>query len=403
MLTVDDFRLVWPEGLRLAAGARIMDFAGHVYLSVTQDGTGASLLRLEAGGEWEVVYEASPASPDEATRERGCRGLAVFQGKSDSVPVLYAATDSPRGARILRSEDGAAFTESATDQTAQDGISSFEELLPFGSWLLAIPQGDDGLGNNWSRPALYVSDDPSAGPWRNATPVAFEIEGDEAVSSLCAFGPYLYAGTTNSERGFGLWRTKATGEPPFTWEQVLAAGAGRHTLNERVSAMAVFDSALYLAAGASPEAAEASCGGPLGAEIIRLEANNSWELIVGTPRFSPDGLKVPMSVMGPGFDNPDNTLVSALAAHDGCLYFAMAAPGMSLHRGTYRDSGGLCIWASQDGETFQEIAFGETGMAGACAARSTSLGLVVATECVGRELADEDPEDVECGGLWIGS
>ena len=43
---------------------------------------------------------------DEVPRDRGFRGMTVFQGRSDKRPALYVSTISNWGSLLLRSEDG---------------------------------------------------------------------------------------------------------------------------------------------------------------------------------------------------------------------------------------------------------------------------------------------------------
>jgi len=56
------------------------------------------------------------------------------------------------------------------------------------------------------------------------------------------------------------------------------------------------------------------------AELIRIYPDDSWDLIVGTPRETPDGIKSPLSGFGPGFDYAMNVHIWRMQAHDGWLY-----------------------------------------------------------------------------------
>ena len=60
--------------------------------------------------------------------------------------------------------------------------------------------------------------------------------------------------------------------------------------------------------------------GPAGSELIRILPDDSWELIVGSSRKTPDGEKRPLSGLPPGFGNLFNGYFWSLEAHDGWLY-----------------------------------------------------------------------------------
>jgi SAM-dependent methyltransferase len=60
--------------------------------------------------------------------------------------------------------------------------------------------------------------------------------------------------------------------------------------------------------------------GPAAGEVIRINADDSWDLIVGTPRLTPDGAKSPLSGLGPGFNNPFSGYIWSMAEYDGHLF-----------------------------------------------------------------------------------
>ena len=87
---------------------------------------------------------------------------------------------------------------------------------------------------------------------------------------------------------------------PYHWEKVLDGGAGRGALNQGAVAMHAFNGALYIGTGIQNGGYDwRNKIGPAAAEIIRLNANGSWDIIVGNPR---DG-KRPLSEMFAGFNN----------------------------------------------------------------------------------------------------
>ncbi len=391
-------------------------FDGHVYLGVTHHaGEGpedaARILRYDPEhAEWLEVFRSPMVKADSrasashvymfgktdakavATQVplyRGYRGMAVYQGKSDRKPSLYVGAISHWGARILRSEDGLHFTPVAEPGLGDPNLLSFRSLVVFNDHLFAAHTGSisgEVMDRNFSdTTSIYVSDDPGGGDWHLAMPLNFGDANNKAIFGLTVFGEHLYAGTGNPEEGFQVWRTAAQGKPPFKWECVMNRGAYRHTLNEVAIAMAAFKGALYIGTGIPGLGYDKTYDvGPAAAELIRLNADGSWDLIVGTPRFTPDGLKVPLSAMGPGFDDTQNTVFWSMGVHDGSLYVGTnnVRPWKIAMRGDREMVGGAQLWASDDGENWQAVTldgFGNHFAIGIRTQLSTPLGFFVGT------------------------
>ena len=69
------------------------------------------------------------------------------------------------------------------------------------------------------------------------------------------------------------------------------------------------------------------------AELLRINPDDTWDLVVGTPRQTPEGVKRPLSGMDVGFDNPLNIHVWRMQSHNGYLFVGHAE---SLHSVTDR-------------------------------------------------------------------
>jgi hypothetical protein len=399
-------------------------FEGHLYLGTTTPKANGPtdrtrILRHHPGeGRWEVMFE-SPVLPadDEAqaravarggemakrmpppaalAREFGTRALAVFQGQSDPKPCLYAGVMSVWGGLVLRAEDGREFRP-VTPHGIEDTTNlSFRGLVALNGWLFAAPAGTVSrtvADLNLAPAALvYANDDPARAPWRRAAEPGFGDPANRCVFSLAVAHGHLYAGTGHPTRGFQLWRTRAEGAPPFAWERVLTDGAWRYSHNLSTGAMAEFGGDLYLGSGIPGLGYDRDNDvGPAACELIRMRPDGSWDLIFGEPRFTPAGLKVPLSGHGPGLDDPYNSVVWAMAAHDGALYlgthqwepfdWAMHGKGEPLR-------GGYQLWGSLDGETWTRLidagngSVTSTGLRTLC---STPAGLYVGT-CVHTKL-----------------
>lgn len=403
-------------------------FNGFLYLGTTTpkasgaEDRGRILRHHPDTGAWEVMFEAPVLVPDAAIqaravarggpmarkvppptalgREFGIRSMAVFQGPGDAAPCLYAGTMSVWGGLVLRSEDGKTFAPVTTPGLGPDlgdsEILSFRGLTAFKGKLFTSPAGtvSDTVNdlNLAPRQMVYVSDDPVSGVWKPACEEGFGDPVNKGIFSLAAAHGYLYAGTASPMRGFQLWRTKGTGKLPYRWDCVLTDGAGRFNHNYCTTAMTEFNGDLYVGSGIPGLGYDRENDvGPAAGELIRVRPDGTWDLIFGEPRFTPDGLKVPLSGRGPGLDDPYNSVIWSMCVHDGALYFgthqwepfdyAMHGKGAPLQ-------GGYQLWASHDGESWDELihaGHGRITSTGLRTLQSTPQGLYVGT-CVHTKL-----------------
>src|SRR5262249_45422412 len=82
-----------------------------------------------------------------------------------------------------------------------------------------------------------------------------------------------------------------------------------------------FNGALYAGTGIQDGGRDITNNiGPAASEVIRIYPDDTWDLVVGDPRLTRQGLKIPSSGLGPGFDNPFCGYVWRLRVHDGTLY-----------------------------------------------------------------------------------
>ncbi len=392
MLTADRFTVVASGGLgrELAITAHSMAyFRGHLYLGTTcanpvEAKDAPRILRYDFDtGEWQTVYEAPLTEPvgrqlvadrtlgDLSTlrrgkvplpRHSGYRSMCVFQGKSDDAPALYVSSMSRSGASILRSADGETFETVGEPGLGDPDIYSFRGLVAFDGRIFASPVGmitDEFLDRNHGRDAkVYVSDDPRAGHWVPAAEPGFGDPTNLAVYTLRpAFGR-LYAGTANPDRGFQVWQTEARGSPPFEWTRVLGDGAGAFNHNMAVCAMAEFKGALYVGSGITGFGYDTTHDvGPASCELLRVYPDGKWDLIAGQMRFTPDGLKVPLSLLGPGLGDFYNSVIWSLGVHNDVLYMGTHQweAFRCLHINAPNIVGGYQLWASADGEKWTPV------------------------------------------------
>src|SRR5262249_6574948 len=129
---------------------------------------------------------------------------------------------------------------------------------------------------------------------------------------------------------------------------------------------------------------------------------DTWDLVMGDPRMTRLGFKVPVSGLGPGFDNAFTGYIWRLREHDGVLYagtYDSAAYLPFVDRSTWppamdrlldlglaerflRQRGGCELWRTSDGNHWTPVTrngFGNSYNWGIRSLLSTPHGLFVGT------------------------
>jgi hypothetical protein len=343
------------------------------------------------------------------------RCMVVFQGKSDERPALYTLPVVGRnapGCSTLRSLDGIHFEKLNPPQLEgeQQNFGSFRAVAPFKGKLWVAPtqtKGDPKVLRTYANVIENVdvrcSDDPVRGRWEISCAPGFGDPTNRGIIEMQAWGDYLYVGTLNVREGFQLWRTDGEGPAPHRWERVLDRGADRGPLNQAVLSMAVFNDCLYIGTAIQNGGHDKTNNiGPAAAEVIRVYPDGTWDLVCGYPRLTRQGLKIPTSGMGPGFDNPLAGYLWRLCAHDGALYagtYDLSTYVPFLDRSHWPDHvrrifdpatlerflklrGGAELWRSTDGDNWVPVTrngFNNHYNFGIRAIQSTPVGLFVGT------------------------
>ena len=336
-------------------------FQGWLYLGVSAypvdpGHSGHALLlrhRLRESG-WEQVHSSPIESPwlqQNGQRRRfalelGWRALTVLPDPDQATPTLYALRLGLRAPALLHSSDGTHFQEQPNPGPTAQGPCIALRGCSGQVFAISVAAAHD---RGCAAAPLWMCRDPRQPDWQPASAPGFGDPDNRTLDGLQVFNGQLYAATGNPDYGFQLWKSTVRGQPPFAWEQVLREGALRYSRNPRVETLVVFKDALYL--GTRAARADATLPGDAGAEIIRVLADDRWELVMGTPRFSPLGLQVPLSSHGPGFGDARNPRITRLAATSEALYAAL---------GRYRDPADMPtasapLWKSVDGESWQGL------------------------------------------------
>jgi nucleoside-diphosphate-sugar epimerase len=352
-------------------------------------------------------------------RDLGYRGMTVFQGTSDRRPALYVGSISTvlRGcaARLLRSDDGTTFEPVGEPGLGNKNVSTLRAMVGFDHHLYVPPAGEGITLNSNKASVIMRSADPAGGRWEAACPPGFDDPTNMGVFEMAEFEGHLYAGTFN-EQGYQVWKTPATGDAPNQWTRVVTDGAHRGPQNEIAMSMCVFDGALYVGSGIQNGGYDrVRKVGPAAPELIRIRPDDSWDLVIGKERNTPQGRKRPLSGIGPGFGNPFAGYFWRMVVHDGWLYLTTFDWGVFLPLAgnpsvTARvlmrrygaeelasRAGGFEMWRTRDGIEWSPVTtngFGNPYNYGGRTLVSTGGGLLVGTA---NPFAPETPAQLATG------
>lgn len=301
---------------------------------------GAEIWRHRRDG-WEKVYQSGPVDvsgvpyppefnvPGEnawAAQEPGFRSMITFTDASGE-EAIYAASAASLvpGRLLLKSTNGTTWEKVATFNPLPGiGIkeSDSRSIMVHNNKLYVGPAG---LG----QAKLYATDNPTTtGDGSNWVEMAdFTAAGDGinvAVVSMVSWQGYLYVGTQNDIGGFELWKGIAQ-SPDDTWIRIIKSGAG-DLANTRPLTMTVFKNALWVGTSMFPLSVEPPyLLPPKGFEFIRVDADDTWNLVIGDyfaqkPAEGVPTLRVPESGWPGGFGNFLNIYCWSLKEFDGVLY-----------------------------------------------------------------------------------
>ncbi len=270
-------------------------------------------------GVWDRVFQspldldnpgAGPPAPPEPRvgkklpHDVGFRGMAAYT-ESDGTEALYAFgvnstilwdTNILPPPRILRTTDGVNWEPIPQDE------GTFLRDLPFDADHSSYrsPEAFEGKlfvlsGPVFGQGYLIASANPKAGndAWYLAGP------SDTLFYEMESFNGYLYLGSFDPAGGYSVLKTRAQGPPPYQFTTVIPNGA---YLTDRPSPSVV---SMYVSDG------RLFVGTATQTEIIRINPDDTWDLVVGSPRQapSPDGgleWKYPISNLDAGFGHTLN-------------------------------------------------------------------------------------------------
>lgn len=382
---------------------------------------GATLWRHDPDTQaWDVVWRSPQETDAEgypSPRDRNIRASLVFQAAGEQEPAVYFGVSAMDGSvRLIRSIDGDTFEEGPATGLGlgpQADVPSIRSLCALNGRVFTSPvgmaRGRGMLDDNMSiLPAVLSADHPFAAHWEPVSEPGFGDPDNLAINELAIHGGFLYAGTLNTRRGYQVWRGDLGGRPPYRWERILTDGGFLGPSLSLVSSMRGFGDALYVGVGLQRQGRGGMDRyGPVPGELLRIHADGRWDLITGTARLTPDGLKRPLSGLGPCFGSVYNRAVWHMEVHDDRLYTVggdwrvfqtyLASIGDTLSAG-FRERmaaeqaayvGGFMLHASRDGTTWETLL--DQGLDdnpetyAARILRSTPAGLFLGTASLGRD------------------
>jgi hypothetical protein len=355
---------------------------------------------------WRRVFQSStipnPRAPGkQVARDIGFRGMVVHTNASgeqalyvggvttdEYIPEL--AVDYPP--RILRSVDGETFAPLPTgpgvihNTFGEQRPIGFRALLSFQGRLFASASG--GLTGDG---VLFEIRDPE-GP----SPQFVQVTPDTIhIYELAAFNGTIYLGTGTPDHGYSVFRVTDLTTTPFGVTQVLPEGAGRGIGITSVVSMHVFKGRLYVGANGW------GAGSSAAAEEVRINPDDSWDVVAGAPRTVDGVTKTSISGLGDGFGNFFNAHMWRAETHNGALYIGTndassafrTVPGLAQVLEVER---GFDVWGTCDGQYWWQVtrnAFGD-GMwnFGARSIVSTPFGLFVGST-----------NHIEGTSVWLGN
>lgn len=350
---------------------------------------------------WTRVYQSPmlPLDPSWANgetgktigRDIGYRGMvvggdgALYVGAvtaDEYIPGLKTGTfgtDAQAGnpPEILRSTDGVHFTPMHMNipklQTifGQYDAMGWRAMLWYGNSLYATATG--GLTGDG---VLIRIDNPgSADPtFTQVTPNTLDL------FEATVFNNQIYIGTGAKDTGYGVYRSAAPDGTAASWTPIVTNGAGRGSHVSSVVSMGVYRGALFVgASGWYSQVLPSS-------EVIRIQPDDSWDLITGKARMYNGVNKPSLSGKGDGFGNPFTAHFWRMQDYQGGLYvgtndWSWDLEKYPVYNKLYARQFGFDIWGTCDGVHWQVVtrnAFGDGQYNfGARTMAATSAGLFI--------------------------
>ncbi len=229
----------------------------------------AEIWRYKKDGtcSWQRVFKANPED-----HSYGFRVMITHQ--SEYSCAIYAATIGEK-AYLFKSTDGVCWEKLYTPELV--GRSS-RALASFNGRLY-VATLEEGIGGE--APHLYSSRDPEFEPFESVIDMNHPsfISSQNPVGgidNLQVFNNQLYVGI-ETENGAEIWRSTNSNPQMNDWVLIADKGFG-DVMNRNVMSSGVFKNHLYIAV---TKVLPLSLFAPLGFDLIRIDRDDNWEVVVG--------------------------------------------------------------------------------------------------------------------------
>jgi hypothetical protein len=279
------------------------------------------------------MFEFTEQDGTQALYVSGCSAKSVYPG----VP----------GSRVLRSTDGVNFQP--LPQAPGTLFGSLKSYCFRGAasyngkfYLISLNPG-----------VVLEATNPERG--NNAFRIVSKL--GEAPEELIAFNNYLYISFFDPTLGFTIARTDATGTLPYALTPIITHGGYKTPWpNKSILSFAIFNGSLYCGGDGLRQGGKFNAQG---AEVYRINTDDTWDLIVGQSRTLPDGTTVtPLSGLGVGFGWNYNNHMWRQQVFDNRLYIGTFDESTQLRFDNPTLLGpqeGFDLYYTEDGVTFTMI------------------------------------------------
>ena len=265
---------------------------------------------------WERVYKAPPGII-------GFRYM-ISDRPFNGSPCIFAAAYGST-VQVLKSTNGVNWFILPDTGHVLQGSSSRAMVIQNGRLYLSTINELTSTTN--ATPMLYSSEDPEFYPWESEIDVnapGFDPKKNPqgSISNMAVFNNRIYVATSN-DTDAQVWRTNSDVPRLNDWTLIADKGFG-DPANKLTLSIGVFKDYLYV--GASKQLPLAWFV-PMGCDIIRIDRNDHWQLVVGgfpfLPQTPPCGqINRSLSGYGSSFSNPFNVYAWQIQQYRDKLYIS---------------------------------------------------------------------------------
>lgn len=222
---------------------------------------------------WQKVFKADP-------KDKAIGFRAMITHKTCNSCSIYAASMGEQ-VNLFKSDDGCHWIKIDTSNisgTSSRALASFNGKL----YMATL---ESGIGGN--NPLLYSSPDPEIEPFKSIINPENKnflscMNPMGSIDALNVFNNKLYVGIS-TPTGAEVWRSKNSNPGTNKWVKIADKGFG-DSMNSNIMSTGKFKNHLYVAV---TKKIPLSLFVPLPFDLIRIDKNDKWQLVVGGNPLSP--------------------------------------------------------------------------------------------------------------------